>query len=472
MKRFFLTFLTAGLVCWAVILQGQNVSAVQLDTLGKKVITDILIEGNKVTRARIILRELTLNVGDSLYWGNLKAGAEQSQNNVMNLALFNFVEIEPIQTNNDEVIILVSVTERWYIYPVPILEIAQTNFNTWWKTKELRWMNYGVYLSHQNFRGRNEKIRITARFGYTKKISASYTVPNLNHKQTLSLYLNAGYFENRQITYNTLNNERLFYKEPEFKARKYYQYQVGLGYRENIFVKHYVELSYFDAQVRDTVVLLQPDYFTGNTAHSRFLRATYVIDYDTRDYKRYPLEGVLIYGTFQQSGLGIVNREGLNLFTTQVGYNHHYKLSDKFYMGYALSGKVNWSTPPYYLTQGLGVNELVRGYELYVIDGTRWGLVQSNLKYEILKPKPITLPFITNEKFNKTFISLYGNAFFDAGYVYGEDFEQNNSLVNKYLYSFGIGLDLVTYYDKVMRLEGSLNAEGQYGFYVEFKQSF
>ncbi len=109
---------------------------------------------------------------------------------------------------------------------------------------------------------------------------------------------------------------------------------------------------------------------------------------------------------------------------------------------------------------------------LSVIDGTHWGLIQTNIKYEIIKPKSITLPLIQNKKFNKTFIALYGNAFVDAGYVYGEDFAENNSLVNQYIYSFGLGLDLVTYYDKVMRVEGSLNAEGQFGVYVAFKQSF
>ena len=472
MKHLFLLWLTALLLCCTVITYGQQVSSVQLDTLGKKVITDILIEGNKVTKRRIILREVTLQLGDTLYWGNLKAGMAQSENNVMNLGLFNFVEIEPIQTDNESVILLISVQERWYIYPVPILEIAQTNFNTWWETKELRWLNYGVYVSHQNFRGRNEKIKFTARFGYTKKFSASYSIPNLNRKQTLSLYTSAGYFENEQITYNTFDNERVFYENSEDKARKYYQFKIGLGYRENIFIKHYAEVSMINASVRDSVLELQPNYFSGNRSKSKFLRATYVIDYDTRDYKRYPLSGVLLYGTFQQTGLGLINKEGLNLFTTQIGYNHHFKLSDKFYFAYSLSGKANWSKPPYYLTQGLGYGDVVRGYELYVIDGTRWGLMQSNLKYEIIKPKSITLPFIPNEKFNKTFIALYGNAFIDAGYVYGEDFEVNNSLVNQYIYSFGLGLDLVTYYDKVMRVEGSINAEGQFGVYVAFKQSF
>ena len=463
---------TALIAAWSVCGHAQGITSVQLDTLGKKVVADIVIEGNKLTKDYIILREVTISRGDSLYWGNLKAGIEQSQNNVMNLSLFNFVKIEPIQTDNKHLILLITVQERWYIYPLPILEIAQTNFNTWWDDKKLKWLNYGVYVSHQNFRGRNEKIKLTARFGYTKKFSASYSIPNLNKKQTLSLYTSAGYYENDEIAYNTFDNERQFYNNSKDKALKYYQYEVGLGYRENIYLKHYFEVSYFNAGVNDSVSILQPDYFPGGTSQTEFLRTTYAIDYDTRDYKRYPLNGLLIYATLQQSGLGLINKDGLNLFTSQVGYNQHHKLSDRFYFAHSLSGKVNWSTPPYYLTQGLGYNNLVRGYEFYIIDGTRWGLIKTNLKYEILKPKSITLPFVPSKKFNKTFIALYGNAFFDSGYVYGKSFEANNSLVNQYIYSFGLGLDLVTYYDKVMRVEGAINGEGELGIYIAFKQSF
>lgn len=472
MKHLLLLVLSAFLAAWSLCTYAQGVTSVQLDTLGKKIVTDIVIEGNKLTKDHIILREVTISRGDSLYWGNLEAGIEQSHNNVMNLSLFNFVEIKPILTDNQHVILLISVQERWYIYPLPILEIAQTNFNTWWADKKFKWLNYGVYVSHQNFRGRNEKIKFTARFGYTRKFSASYSIPNLNKKQTLSLYTSAGYFENDEIAYNTFDNERQYYDNSKDKALKYYQYKVGLGYRENIFLKHYFEVSFLSANVSDSVSILQPNYFSGGKNHTEFFRTTYSIDYDTRDYKRYALNGIQIYATFQQNGLGLVNKEGLNLFTSQAGYNHHLKLSDRFYFAHTLSGKVNWSTPPYYLTQGLGYNDLVRGYEFYIIDGTRWALFQSNFKYEILKPKSITIPFVPSKKFNKTFVALYGNAFFDSGYVYGKSFEANNSLVNQYLYSFGLGLDLVTYYDKVMRVEGSINGEGEFGVYIAFKQSF
>lgn len=451
---------------------GQLVESIRLDTTGQKIITDFIIEGNKLTKERIILREVTLAVGDTLYWSNLKAGMEQSENNVMNLRLFNFVEIEPIQIDNKRIIVLITVQERWYIYPVPIFEIAQTNFNTWWETKEIRWTNYGVAVSHSNFRGLNQNLSFTLRFGYTKKYSASWSIPNLNKKQTLGLYFSAGFFENNEITYNTETNERLFYNNPEEKARQYYQYKVGLSYREDIYLRHYFEVSYLDARVNDTVPTLQPDYFTGGGASSRFLRASYAISYDTRNYRGYPLKGMLLYGTVSQDGLGLANREGLGLFTTYAGYRQHYQVGNRWYTAHSIKGKVNWTDPPYYLLRGLGYSDLVRGYELYVIDGTSYGLFQSNLKYEILKPKSINIPFVPTKKFSKTFVALYANLFFDAGYVDGEQFVENNSLVNEYLYSLGLGLDLVTYYDKVVRVEGSVNALGEQSIFVHFKQAF
>lgn len=453
--------------------QGQQIASLATDTLGKKIIIDIAIEGNNLTKNRVILREVTLVAGDSLHWANIKAGIEQSKSNLKNLNLFNFVEIEPLQVGQDQIILLISVQERWYIYPIPILEIAQTNFNTWWETKEIRWLNYGMSLKHYNFRGLNQKVSLTARFGYTKKFSASWSIPNFNKKQTLSLYFNAGYYENDEITYNTFDNKRVFYRNNEDKARTYSSYKAGIGYRENIFLRHYFELAYYDAKVRDTVMTtLQPNYFVGTDNRMQYLRASYTISYDTRDYKKYPLKGMLLFGSMSQDGLGLVNKDGLSLPTTYLSYRQHYKLSDKFYLGHALSGKANWTDPPYYLMNGLGYNNFLRGYEYYVIDGTRWGLFQSNLKFELLKPKEFRLPVIGSAKFNKTFVAIYANWFVDVGYVDGKDFRDNNSLVNEYLYSTGIGLDLVTYYDRVFRLEGSINAMGESGIFIHFKQSF
>ena len=41
-------------------------------------------------------------------------------------------------------------------------------------------------------------------------------------------------------------------------------------------------------------------------------------------------------------------------------------------------------------------------------------------------------------------------------------------MANQYLYSGGIGFDLVTYYDRVFRLEFSINKFGETGIFIHF----
>ena len=64
-------------------------------------------------------------------------------------------------------------------------------------------------------------------------------------------------------------------------------------------------------------------------------------------------------------------------------------------------------------------------------------------------------PFRNLHQFNRIPIEIYSNLFFDAGYVSdqsGTYKSYNNILVDKLMISAGIGIDFVTYYDKVFRL--------------------
>jgi hypothetical protein len=85
------------------------------------------------------------------------------------------------------------------------------------------------------------------------------------------------------------------------------------------------------------------------------------------------------------------------------------------------------------------------------------------------------LNFLPVRQFNKIHISSYLNLFFDAGYVhdyYPGDKVFGNSLVDKPLYSGGIGIDMVTYYDKMLRIDLALNSMGDLGLFVSLEQKF
>ena len=73
--------------------------------------------------------------------------------------------------------------------------------------------------------------------------------------------------------------------------------------------------------------------------------------------------------------------------------------------------------------------------------------------------------FIPTDKFSKGHYALYVNLFFDTGYVKSE-MNINNNMTNEFLFGGGIGIDLVTYYDKILRIKYSMNKFGEHGLFL------
>ena len=57
------------------------------------------------------------------------------------------------------------------------------------------------------------------------------------------------------------------------------------------------------------------------------------------------------------------------------------------------------------------------------------------------------------------------------GYVYNQEIV-NNPLNNEFLMSQGFSIDIVSYYDKLIRLEFSHNHLDEIGFFIHFSNPF
>jgi len=55
---------------------------------------------------------------------------------------------------------------------------------------------------------------------------------------------------------------------------------------------------------------------------------------------------------------------------------------------------------------------------------------------------------------------------FDMGYASDLQTWQNNALGNQLLWTLGAGVDIISFYDIVIRLEYSINKQNQTGFYL------
>jgi outer membrane protein assembly factor BamA len=76
------------------------------------------------------------------------------------------------------------------------------------------------------------------------------------------------------------------------------------------------------------------------------------------------------------------------------------------------------------------------------------------------------------EQFNKVHYAVYMNVFADAGYVNNEFPDPTNTMLNNWQFSAGVGLDFVTYYDQVFRIDYAINRYGEHGFFFHIETPF
>ncbi|HRH04068.1 MAG TPA: BamA/TamA family outer membrane protein [Bacteroidia bacterium] len=427
----------------------------------------IHLEGNKKTKDKIIFREIPLQQGDSINSNALVEFLKKSQQNIMNTSLFNFVTVDTLQIDSMHLQVNVKVVERWYLWPNPIFEIAERNFNTWLENPNFYRVSYGFYLVKNNFRGRKENIQFRIRLGYAEQYGFAYNIPYLTKKQNLGLGFSFAYSRNHEIQYASIDNKQVFYKNPDSYVRQELGARIRLNYRIGIYGSHSGELRYNEATIADTIRILAPNYLGKGATKTQFFSINFQLREDQRDYKPYPLQGFVAVLDLTQVGFGILKDEDFSIFRTELQYNRYDHLFKRFYLAEGIKLKLSPNAQqPYFVQRGLGFSDFVRGYELYVIDGQNYGLLKTNVKYQLVKPHIQKLAWVPSEKFSKFHYAFYVNLFADAGYVVDSSYESQNKLANKLIYSTGLGLDMVTYYDLVFRIEATINAQNKSGIFL------
>ena len=107
---------------------------------------------------------------------------------------------------------------------------------------------------------------------------------------------------------------------------------------------------------------------------------------------------------------------------------------------------------------------------MYIIDGVAGGYVKATLGRELFNFN-INLPPIKYTKLTRIPFRIYGKIYGNAGYVHNP-YPNGNTLNNKTLFSGGFGVDIITVYDFVIKLEYSFNPLGQNGLYLHRKNQF
>jgi Surface antigen variable number repeat/Omp85 superfamily domain len=431
------------------------------------IISEVKIIGNKTTKTHIVIRELPFQVGDTIQPKDLNEILERAESNLLNTLLFNFVTAEAVDLDKQNISIYITVEERWYWWPIPIFEIEETNFNTWWKTKDMNRVNYGMFFAKENFRGRKERLIFKFQAGYTEQAAFRYYIPYINKSNTQGLTIGFSYKQNHELNYSTTDNKRDFFKQENSYVKKEISSKIRYEFRPKLYNTHNLEVQHNKVEIADSVSILNNDFLMFGKNSMEYFSLVYSLKRDKRNLKSYATKGYYFDINLIKNGVGVLSDQ-LTTFDITSTYSKYWQLSNKFYFSSSIKMKTSLKRSPYFLTNGLGYgNNLVRGYEFYVINGQHFGLFKSQLRYalldKVLKIKP--LPF---SKFNKIPISFYPGLFFDSGYVSDKEFEKNNFLNNTMLYGGGVSLDIVSYYDMVFRIEYSVNQLEEHGLFLHF----
>lgn len=436
-----------------------------------KQVSAIELTGNKVTKPHIIFRELEFHVGDTVNSNEVTSKIRDTEANLRNTSLFNFITIRVDSSGVNEIKFKIHLVERWYIWPFPQIENADRNFSNWLRDMNFSRLSYGLKLDWYNFRGLNQTLNFVFKGGFERELSIGYGIPYIDKKRTTGLKFTGSYFLNKELNFASSKNVRDFLKS-NIALKEKYSFGVSLSKRNKLYITHLGSLFWNKVEVADTIQMLQSNYLSSEKAKVSFFTLGYTFRWSKRDYIHYPLSGTLFQLHLLKQGLGAFDNS-MNVLTSKLLASYHLPLSNRW--NWSQGGSFLWNildAPPYDLQRGLGYVDYVRGYEFYVLDAENYVLVKSQMKYNLLKKREKEFSFIPVKKFNKLHYALYLNAFVDGGYAEDNLYSEQNKLSNKIIIGYGLGLDFVSYYDIVLRLEYSFNIESENGFFVQFKKAF
>lgn len=275
--------------------------------------------------------------------------------------------------------------------------------------------------------------------------------------------------KNREINYNTINDKQVFLKNSDYYLSNFVSGNFGLSYRKAIKTRHSFGVSYTSFKVQDTVVTLNPAYFQSGRNNIRFPSLYYSMSYFDLDYIPYPTKGYAAQVAFSKNGFNKI----VNLWQLSVKGSGTWPFWKKMFFNLNVYGGIKLPfRQPYSNQRFLGYGDaFLQGYEYYVIDGVAGGYLKTTITREMLNFKIRIPPIKKGKEAQRIPFRIFAKMFGNTGYVYHPE-PGDNSLSNKMLYSGGVGIDILTFYDVTFKLEWTFNQLGQNGLFLHRKTIF
>ena len=436
------------------------------------IVSDINITGNDKTNENVILRELNFAINDTISKIEIEDKMLICKNNLLKTTLFNFVKLDLIVSENN-LKVEIAVEERWYYWAYPIFEHADRNLSSFLYYRDLSKINYGAAFDWYNFRGKNETLRFKARLGYKEHYAISYNKTGFGKTRNSGFWISANYFRQKKTICNIVRNKPVYqindnqYVKNAANLGVEYSYRPKLNYIFDIGVKYKSTKLLID--IADSWPRIEPFNYTYNYVNPKFR-----FRFDNRNNIAYPTEGVY----FEIKALCFIENTMFDIdksISVNLQYNTNL-ISEKLFFRTEIASKQLF----YHAFGTILFDEkleffkdfTIRGYEYFYFPGSSLNSVKNTFSYKLSSFKIHNLPDKLPKEFSKTYSVVYLDVFADFAYtdVFADMQNLYNPLNENLIYSFGAGVTLETYYDRLFQFHIVYNGYfNKMGIFVEYK---
>ncbi|MCF0206655.1 MAG: BamA/TamA family outer membrane protein [Bacteroidales bacterium] len=430
------------------------------------IIQEIAISGNEKTKPQVILREFPYSVGDSIPCGNVESEIASFSDNLSRLMLFNNIDVSYTTSDSSKINIEVNLTERWYYWVYPILEIADRNITSYFYYRDYKKINYGAAFDWLNFRGRNEMLNFKLRLGYKEHYAVSYQKPNIGKRNRFGIWATTEFFRQKKDIADIVSNKPVYAENEDKYIRNMLNVGVGAYFRPRINYDFSLSLNYQNINSKDSLL-------TAKVAERQnYFVPAFSFSYDNRDNKVAPKSGIeanlgaRVFASTNSTAFAFVNASfefNTNIYKQRLYY--HGTLAHQQFFGDDGNIPANKKIE-------LCKNYLIRAFDYYYIIGASFSSIKNTFSVKILNRRDFSLPKWIPQKFRRPYIQIFLDLFADLAFCtnFADTFSENNTLCNVPMYSAGAGLSFETYYDRVLNVYAGYNGNfNSVGVFVEYK---
>jgi outer membrane protein assembly factor BamA len=217
---------------------------------------------------------------------------------------------------------------------------------------------------------------------------------------------------------------------------------------------------------------LNPYFFKDVNTSVQYFSLEYAFEGDYRDRRPVASEGYRFSLKLQKDGLGAYQQ--INQATLTLAYEQYFKISKHLTAILAPKARFHFTRDMngYFFNNALSGDNLIRGYESYVIDGKDFIYANTGVRWNAFNTEINMGRLMPLKNMRQIPIAFFLGINCDAGIVFDPDFGSLNRFDNKILMGYGPFVQFLLYEHFLLSVEYNFNILQDGGMHIRSGVNF